>query len=253
MKTKALLVWLCLIITPFLLVGCRPIKEIRGQMFIVRKDRETLKLSMVKIDAVDAALVTNRVETINTQVAKKVKGLQTEIEDLKQELKEKTAKVWKDHKSELELWDLQISLDIQMYRDHDMHEHDMHEHIAARSNVQKQIDQQIGQMAAETSQEVEAVKENIKAALDPVNYFQEPWPVTVATVITDVDGRFSLKIPMIRKLFLAAHVSREVGTVTEHYCWLVPTTNQKDISLNNDNMLKFIDISQPSLSAPFSQ
>src|ERR1041384_2748797 len=105
-------------------------------------------------------------------------------------------------------------------------------------------------MARASSNEM-ALRKDIEVTLDPKMYFPDRWPNIVPPATTDTDGRFRKKLPAGRALFLAAHVSREVGSQTERFCWMLPISQATwpETFLNNDNMLS----PQPVVTSSFAR
>ena len=85
MKTSHPKMCLLAIATSFLVVGCVPLKsekELRGQAFVVQKDRTTLKLSLVHVDAVDTDAASKRITLKKSEASEKVKMLRDKLREL---------------------------------------------------------------------------------------------------------------------------------------------------------------------------
>jgi hypothetical protein len=70
-------------------------------------------------------------------------------------------------------------------------------------------------------------------------YFEDLPPGTVS-VKTDPDGRFTLTLPRKEKVVLAAQAQRQILDHTEYYSWMVPLAPEKNrtkrVFLSNDNL-----------------
>jgi hypothetical protein len=186
-------------------------RDITGQVFIVTKAHESVKLGLVpvsvyardaiqsSIEAVDAALKSERDEA---------KDQQTTIREAQKSASALHDQLWKDARSS--------SYDKQRYD------------AALRA----------GNLSLEISQLNLAVGRRVSFLLGSAPYFQElnEHHRPVATTKTDADGKFTVTVPSEGEFAIVASSERQTLKDTEYYFWVVPAADHVD--LTNDNLTR---------------
>jgi DNA repair exonuclease SbcCD ATPase subunit len=91
-----------------------------------------------------------------------------------------------------------------------------------------------------TAQEVLRVKRQYNDAASPARYF-DGLPASLRTVKTDIDGKFSLRVPNGKYILMASSKRRvPVGDIEDYY-WILKIDTAKGASpivLSNDNLVE---------------
>ncbi len=198
-------------------------KELEGQVFVVTKGAQAIKLPLVPIMALRVDELQTHVGEIagktNPECAKAESKTRTSIEELqsarrgvsggfgkwmmtlqKTQPKDPAGKAWADPRTE-----------------------------ALRYNaLQKEIPKLEARAANAAAQQ--------KVVCSAAPYF-ENLPQPVVTAKTDADGRFKLTVPDDVEIVIAARSQRQVFNTVENYFWMIrvkPTDS--NITLSNDNL-----------------
>ena len=84
---------------------------------------------------------------------------------------------------------------------------------------------------------VQPLIDRLKAGEDAFEVFKSSRDLLpIASAVTDSDGRFKIKVPSTGRYVVEVSESRNVGSTSEHYWWLVPVSSDK-VTLNNSNLI----------------
>lgn len=215
-----------LILLILLAVGCsyRP-GELNGEVFIVTKAGENVKLGLVTINAIPE-------DKIKEYIVKKNTEAKIEIEKLKPEFKK--AKIEMENAAEESISAEKESSRRYMLLMKSMTRKDKNywDEAVNISNVKSNIYNDKQKIYSD-------LQDKLNYYVSPGFYFKTlPDPITTAK--TDSDGRFKISIQRNKRIALAAHASRQVFDHKEEYYWLVWVSPDgepsKNIILSNDNM-----------------
>jgi len=185
-------------------------REINGQVFIVTRGGQSIKLGLVEVFAFERG----DVEKTIREVDRKMKNERENIADLQRtvEAAYKQAKEGQDAAFEQELKHIE--------------NHDLQTRYETASRL---------------TYELIAFKASVASRLNYVNsstsYFAA-FPQPVAKAKTDADGNFSIRLPMLGSFLIGATAKRLAGDKTEYYAWLVSTDpdGMQKLTLSNDNL-----------------
>jgi hypothetical protein len=237
--------------------GCGE-KEINGQVFVVTKGRDTIKLSLTDVAAYSeeefaAALKVvadhpKRVEMRSAIVDanKMLKNMRDEGPALKSDYEAKRAAAES----------MEVSLSAQLATVSQQ----VDEAVKTKGRFSQAIEVSIGgervpieQAKGKLELAADAVQKNIDgqeamvgnlmshlAAMDSVEWNFAHFPSAKYTNKTDAEGKFALRVPAGRYV-LAARSSRAVFDKSEQYHWLVKvdaSTDARQVFLSNDNFFE---------------
>jgi hypothetical protein len=184
-------------------------RDVSGQVFIVTKAHESVKLGLVTISVYPRDAVQSVIESVDAEL----KPDRDKITDLENRM-EKT-------------YDAVTAFHDQLWQQ------------ATGSSYSKQRFS-AATRASQLKSDIYLLKISLTGRL---NFLLGSYPYfqnlnghhrPVATSKSDADGKFSISIPDQGEFAIAAHASRQTLKSTENYFWLVPATDHVDLS--NDNL-----------------
>jgi soluble cytochrome b562 len=251
-----------------ILTGCkRPLqnREIKGQVFIVLENRDTVKLSLTDVIAVptdDAqkyekkALQARReaMAEIQSQIDSLLRSVEPDQRQLDQKREEmrRFSTQLQTLGNEIELWTDKTN---QLIAGHSVKESD--EEISKNLKAAMKRADEEGPALKTNALKVEAEAESLrlrladaqqqlvklKAQLESarnIAIYVEPEKISTGKtqVTTDADGHFKVTIPKQVSISLCAKATRKTPDGNESYAWLVPLPeNQNQLDMNNANLL----------------
>ena len=226
------------VILSILAVSCgKPTGSIDGQVFVVRADRETIKLSLVSVYLISELEATNRIFTVGEQL-KALPRLESRLTEVKSEIVQLEGDI--THLENLQdLIDYQVRLardamrsippDYAKNRRHAMEAQANRERAKTAPEELRVKREKLG-LATNSRNEIEV---RIKELGSPEIYIQAPWTSVVAHTTTDADGKFKFNRDA-GGYYIAAHTSRRVLDGDEHYTWIIRAeTNTMLVSNHN--------------------
>lgn len=221
MKTKLLYIILLLLVfflgkaLPSFAEGTNGILE--GQVFIVTKAAENIRLGLVEVMLIPENDITNYVADRNKRLNDDRPDFEKEIADLDKSISELKANSEKSKALTEESRALGDDVSIQR---------------SMNENGEKAI-----ALIEQVRESRIKAKENWPASS---HYFKN-LPTSLASTRTDADGKFSLPIPKQGKFAITAHASRKTWSANEEYYWMVwVSLNGKvsgNIILGNQNLM----------------
>jgi len=192
-------------------MGCSPDRQVSGQVFVVTKGRENVKMGLVRIHAVTA----EQLAPIAAELLKTYK--QADLKE-RQALAQQVADLAALRQFETELGALQpAGLNLPEFRAW------REESAQRRSSV----------AARDTESTDSPATLELRASL----FARLP----AAAGKTDADGRFNLKLKSSGKVWLLAQAERTTGKDTEHYFWAHAVKDGRDtnpVLLSNDSLVE---------------
>ena len=196
----------------FVLGGCSQKREINGQVFVVTKGRENVKMGLVHIHAVSA----EQLAPIAAELLKTCK--QADLKE-RQALAEQLADLAALRQFETELGALQpVGLNLPEFRA-------WREESAQRRSSVAARDTESTDSAATLERRIASLFARLPAAAGK----------------TDADGRFNLKLKSSGKVWLLAQAERTTGKDTERYFWAHAVKDGRDtnpVLLSNDSLVE---------------
>jgi hypothetical protein len=175
-------------------------RDISGQVFIVTKGSENIKLGLVEVEAFDAEAVADAIKAADASTKKEREALTEfevkveEVATLLEKNEERDGKTDYNGKTYYHntTWDARELVDHGKQR---------------------------------------------LAYLSSLLFYSRSFPAPLASVKTDADGHFDLSVPDDKPITLCAHSRRLVGDSYETYDWIVPISkDSKRVNLSNDNL-----------------
>ena len=200
---------------------------VTGQVFIVTKGRENVKLGLVTISLLPLDATVKRVDEKHAEAQRAREDYQPEIDRARAALAEAVAardstKRAKEHAAHMT----------------DMAQEGINE--AVRRGGSKRYNEAVAAFSLAFREKTRAEKAaddafmaHLEAGhnLDRVTEGRSQWasgkfflgglPTATATTQTDADGKFTLRVPRVGRFALAAQAERQVGDITEEYSWLI--------------------------------
>jgi hypothetical protein len=215
-----------------------PTQTINGQAFIVRADRETVKLSLLDIAVVEESETIARLNSIRDELDKAGPALREYYKARQSlpalvhfiEFQGNLLKVKKDR--------LANTAKLANQGNANNYASDL---AALRRDI-KELEDKISARVSDHSNAMFTIeqlrpKSGILEHLDDPNFiFKEPWKRVLGRTTTDADGNFTITVKSTNRLCLVAATSRTILDNTEHYGWIVPapaSTNRMFLSNNN--------------------
>jgi hypothetical protein len=190
----------------------QPETKIEGEVFIVTKDADNIRLGAIEIrfypEAIIRDHITQRQKLIKEEMPhfdREIARLDTAIADMRQKLSKLT------------------SLERQMGT--------LREDATANAAAERLI------QSSERDRDKEAVA---KASWPTAQHYFRGLPATTILTRTDADGRFSIQLHTNQVFTLAAHAVRETFSAKERFYWLIrcPTNSGANkILLSNHNLV----------------
>ena len=193
-------------------MGCSPDRQVSGQVFVVTKGRENVKMGLVHIHAVTA----EQLAPIAAELLKTCK--QADLKE-RQALAEQVADLAALRQFETELGALQpVGLNLPEFRA-------WREESAQRRSSVAARDTESTDSAATLERRIASLFARLPAAAGK----------------TDADGRFNLKLKSSGKVWLLAQAERTTGKDTERYFWAHAVKDGRDtnpVLLSNDSLVE---------------
>ncbi len=209
--------WVFYLIVVFFLFGCTPkekeLSELSGDVFIVTKERQNIKLGLVEVSVIDSAemnvFAQSRLQSAKQEIERikpVIQKAQREYENMNQ-AKEKFYRVYLDniysHRYEKKYRDMEYALS------------------KKRIAIHKLLNDYYGYSKG--------------------SYFLTGLPRPIRSVKTDSDGKFGLKLKSGRYA-IVAHSPRKSGDSDKDYYWFIWVNLENDskqrIFLSNDNLFE---------------
>ena len=189
------------------LTGCKP-KEttLSGQIFIVTRGSENIKLGLVEVQLIEKQQVTNFLKIRQPEIHAQMLTLASELAELAKKSQndyEKLGKLLSESQSEEE-----------------------------KARITKVME--------ENTTALKDSLATLKSLPSEVMYFDTFSPSILQKSTTDADGKFDFKYSPGKALTLFAKAKRTVGEETERYYWLVNAPSvigQSKILLSNNNLV----------------
>lgn len=205
-----------ILMTGMLLAGCgnHGNANISGQVFVVTKGRENIKLALVEVAAIPEKDIMQHLNAKRSNRLEQQKALTPELESAKKEADAAKA-------------DLDKAI-VQSGAEYSKHLHDW----IPRLN-------ELGEVLAPKRENYVKISRQI-SYFGSVEYYFEKLPAQLVASKTDADGKFTLSLPP-GKYALAAKSSRDAFGTTENYYWLVwvdTSSPNQSLMLSNDNFFE---------------
>jgi hypothetical protein len=191
---------------------------ITGQVFIVTKAADNVRLGLVKIMLFPEEAITNYVADRNKQINDDRPDFDKQIADFDKSILEMKENLEKIKATEEKLRTL--GTDVSPIN---------------RPGIQS-VEGFIALLEQQRESKLEA-KQNWPASS---HYFKD-LPTSLSSTRTDADGKFSLQIPKSGRFAIAAHASRKTYSANEEYYWMVWVSlngrESTNIILGNQNLM----------------
>jgi len=197
---------------------------LQGEVFIVTKSAENIRLGLVQVMLFSEKEITNYVAMRNSRVEAERPDFNADIARLDQQISKLEAgvAVSKDAKEKK--------------REFAAEYHQPDADTSLEDSLIEKFQTQILALRQKRDLVVKA-NENWPGSS---HYFKD-LPTPLASTITDADGKFSLEIPKQGKFAVAAHASREILSAKEEYYWMAwESLNGKEsanLILGNQNLM----------------
>jgi len=213
-------------------------QDVTGQAFIVLKNRETVKLSMMDLMVISEVEATKRlaISDVCQAKVKEFEKLKRQVERDIESLDGRIQKAQADYDSFSKLADEWVELGHRS------------ESAETGKSVVRGLEKCTTAMTADAKESAHlkplknTVEEKLKQVTKdisfwngPAPYFLPPIQSWIAKTTTDADGKFSLKVPVGKALYLAAYAERQSPAGTEMEGWIVPVS--QTLMLNNNNAI----------------
>jgi hypothetical protein len=248
---------LTVIVSILLVVGfisCNSTGEIKGEVFVVTKGAQNIKLALVEVSAIPEKDIKEFVDKKSTLVETERKKLEGKYDSANKEYQialkqyqeadqletDAEQKYQEASKKVLEaITSGDDSAEETARRDREYWHSQRLKYISSGEKFTKQYKETAWKEA----------RVNLDAWPTPEFIFKDfPVDKAIAKATTDSDGRFTLKIPAKGKFALIAHSNRQILSMTEEYHWFTWVTldgsDTKNIMLSNTNL---INIEHPEM------
>jgi hypothetical protein len=224
-----------------------PPREVSGELFLVLKSRETLKLSLVKVFVINDQIA-NTLFLSSTNFATggkwdfQIRSFSTDWARARKDYEIMRGLYEKTDVKASELWELRKNLYSRRGAIYSMRYG--YEKAKANEENEKLIKDATEQYNDYSSQASNYKKETeeYKAKLTQIEVsrngaFGLLQNASETSVLTDSEGRFSLTLDAGKKIFLFAHVQRELPGIIEEFGWLVQVGDEQKqkMLLSNHN------------------
>jgi hypothetical protein len=254
------------------LCGCSRQSDIHGQVFIVRKDSETVKLSGIPVILGDRP-ASNSLAQAMASVEKQKRELRDRAESLVEQLKGTLKQIEdvqvKERIAAQEVFAMETKIsEIQSLIDNSsremirmsakQREAQVKSNQTLHASIQKIKAEELAPLKTnlvtirsesmklqEKRDELErqgtAVSTTLATKLAEKEFFTSPLPKGIAVTLTDADGRFHFRANLSEKPVIIVRASRDVPLGgTEHYFWMEPVTGT-NVVLSNINIARSFD------------
>jgi hypothetical protein len=195
---------------------------VSGQVFIVTKGRENIKLALTQVAALPESTTLNRVARCKDTMPKSVSAASAYAESVRVQAHAATEELKAATAASNALPPLTSDAT-----------------LAALNKAQARLKRAMERASNLRTQLAEATSALEEASSSFSPYFLD-FPQTIATTKADADGKFTLALHPGQRVALAAVAERETPGGTETYYWMVWFTPQKgadnQIMLCNDNL-----------------
>ncbi|MBI5773118.1 MAG: hypothetical protein HZA89_05155 [Verrucomicrobia bacterium] len=230
----------------FVLSGCskppppkaeppKPI-TISGQVFIVRGDRETVKLSMTPVVLVESKAAHDQLTAIQEKTKEIVREFLAKPNPHDEEIKmiEGEQAAIRQQLSQLNSNQIRYATSYTTEQRYKLYE--------TKEKLTAEIDSKGRHKIAVLQSSIAFDEEKLKLAKTeriPVELFNQVWRGEIARTQTDADGNFSFTASPTNRYMVIAYGSRKVADKSERYCWAEEvTTNEAPVLLNNANLFQ---------------
>ncbi|MBN2508113.1 MAG: hypothetical protein JXQ71_15610 [Verrucomicrobia bacterium] len=234
-------------------------KQIKGQVFIVQNNAQTVKLGAVQVRVLKSSPeLEQRIAARHDEAATNLLALRRTKEQLASQLRALKQTTEKHRSSTAEALRAIQLCDENLYY--------AKEYIGAKTNLvegklearkyileypalkkekealHESLAAKLGTLEsdlAKLNQTLDSIDTAINRWQDLQTYFGQLPSGEVASTVTDSEGRFAVELPSNGRFLFCAQSSRLVVTETEKYGWIVPleTTNESELILSNHNLL----------------
>lgn len=190
---------------------------LQGEVFIVTKAAENVRLGLVEVVLFSENDITNYVAYRNSRIEVERPDFDKQIADSEKAISELKAD-FENNKEKL----TELSK-------------------AANDTAAAQAFAELNKKSIAVIEQIKASEEKAKENWPASSHYFKDLPVPLTSARTDADGRFSLAMPKQGRFAIAAHASRELPNSKEEYYWLVwESLNGKEtekIILGNQNTM----------------
>jgi hypothetical protein len=223
--------------------GCkpRPNTTITGQVFIVTRGDQNIKLGLVEVDLIPQQQTYDFLKTKQTAVETEIAARENEFIASSNALKRVEANLadyeadnpstTSKYKSMLDNYETNSNAGIRIALKYQLNEVD--KNVGAVKSI-------LEQKVADVQMRLDAATTSLTNYPDGDAYFSGFSPSIIQKTLTDADGKFSLAYSAGTNLALYAKADRLVGTRTEKYYWLInaPTNAEAtQVFLSNQNFI----------------
>jgi len=222
-----------------------PDVTVDGEVFIVTKDRQNIKLGLVEVALIPMQTMMPYLEMKHVTLTNRLAGLEQEIKTSKME-KDRLSKAVQVAKAEVDrVEEFHLSfetIEAEMKR------------IDVRNNTNIKSLEQVHQACEKARQACEKAREADYAAFEKImkltdlqtelmsaRFYFESIPSPLLVTKTNSDGKFRLIVPGTGSFAVVSIASRHVGDDVERYYWLLKIDPRaganQTIMLSNDNLM----------------
>lgn len=197
-------------------------RKLAGDVFIVTKSGESVKLGLVLVSAWPESTVLKHIARVRTEAIDQLVPLERELKQARQQVDAADA----ERAAAVRAWDAlpwpKNSSDTEGFEARD------------RANRRMRRAEAVLSAARQT---VQAVQARIDA-VGSIPFVFLGIPPSQWSAKTDADGRFQMEIPATGAFVVVATARRELINNTEEYYWIVrvPATDGQRLFLSNDNL-----------------
>lgn len=218
-----------LILLIVLLSGCSREGEISGEVFIVTKGRENVKLGLVEIRAIPENDVFTYLHNAEKQRNGELQKIASEREGLRQTLE----RAQKDLEEDLKDIDRQYEAAKNAYdRRWDNFDKTIYEKVKnaydarvkerdGRKKALQTVEHRVADLGIREQTLRMELQQRRTMSARPLESEFESLPSGIASAVSNAEGKFLIKLPRHGRFLLAAKTSRSLFQTEEHYCWLV--------------------------------
>lgn len=207
-------------------------REILGQVFVVTKGRDNIKLALVSVKAFSERVATEHIRIKKSLAVERVSSLSSAYDEAKQVAAVANAeKLIADgdyNNKQQAFMNLRARNTLEEFRQ-------LKEIAAAARSISRAADKASEQAQAAAN----VLRAQIEHYSSPEYYFDQ-LPEAMMIAKTDADGRFSMRLPAA-KYILAAKSDRAIISSSESYHWLVTidsVASNQSVMLSNDNLFE---------------
>jgi hypothetical protein len=190
--------------------NCSRTHELKGEVFIVTAERESVKLGLVEIGAFEPSQLSPEIDSVKNKIAEQDTQL-APISEAVEKLESGAEKI---------------------------EDHAMDKLADARFESFPNRASDLWFRSEALAERVESYSEHLHSAQ---RFFEVLPGRPVAITKTDSDGKFTIKLQRSSEIVLCATADRRLPESTEHYYWMVKAAPSTDatVTLSNDNLATF--------------